>query len=514
MRRLYIAFFTALICFSAIPLLEANQVSENSTTEFLLRDTFYLSHVVKLEREVFEVEGFTLVSHPAPDWNSSFAVVTGFKNDTLTTHILRDVNSVDEARKYFTKKVVAHDVHGMSVRELSLPAKGGTETKLYWVGNRAFRSLEEAEKSLGLIKKAIEDHGGNFEQAVQKVHEVSKEPPLPKKTSPPLRTELEEEFAIKALDWLGFTEYFYGPFYGEPSGERILYQSTFEGSYRTTNFDKRNFGSDTAFWSHRLVFRGIRFVAGTTLDPYVEAIPSVQTDGRDFATNLEVGAGIEWRPFIRSAILQNYQPYGLPILDWIRNTRLFIVYSQRHNIKDKYSDDVKTHNLRAGVGLFKEWGIDLPGFDVFSHQSPYFKGDDLFWGEVFSEFFYNKTNFSAEPDYQSIQSTVAFKFGLKLPRFPLRNNPVNQEFLLMPYFVFENNVNYEHSFSFQNRFYYGWGVRWMPFRDYRFLNNEWLFKTKFFFEYYQNIHYGQEKPVGEVPEKDIRLGVNVSLKRF
>ncbi len=510
-RRILFGLFFLLLTSS---LGFAKEPAKSFPAEALLRDMFVLSHTAKLERDVYEVEGFTLVYHPAKDWNSAYSIVTGFKGDVLTTHILKDVNSVEDARKYFLKNVKPHSFRGINIRELSLASKSGPGMKLYWVGNRAFRSLKDAQKSVGIIKKNIEAQGGSFKRAVVKMREISKEPPPPPKPGKPARAELEEEYAFKALDWLGFTEYLYGPFYGEPAGEKILYQSTFETTYRTTNFTKRDFNALTGFWSHRLVFRGIRFIGGTTVDPYIEAIPSWQSDPSDFATNLEVGAGLEWRPLVRNAFLQNYQPYGLPILDWIRNTRVFLAYSQRKNIKDKYDDAVITNNLRAGVDLFKEWGIDLPSLDVISGESPYFKKSDLFWAELFLQYFYNKTNFSSEPNYQSIQNTEAIRVGIKLPRFPLPDNPINKEFLLMPYWVFENNVNHEHSFFFQNRFYYGYGVRWMPFRDYRFANNEWLFKTKIFFEYYPEIHYGQEKPASEVPEQDIRIGLNMSFRRF
>ncbi len=510
-RRILFGLFFLLL---TVSLGFAKEPAKSLPVEALLRDMFVLSHTAKLERDVYEVEGFTLVYHPAKDWNSAYSIVTGFKGDVLTTHILKDVNSVEDARKYFLKNVKSHSFRGINIRELSLASKSGPGMKLYWVGNRAFRSLKDAQKSVGIMKKNIEAQGGSFKRAVAKMREISKEPPSPPKPGKPARAELEEEYAFKALDWLGFTEYLYGPFYGEPAGEKILYQSTFETTYRTTNFTKKDFNALTGFWSHRLVFRGIRFIGGTTVDPYIEAVPSWQSDPSDFATNLEVSGGLEWRPLVRNSFLQNYQPYGLPMLDWIRNTRVFLVYSQRKNIKDKFDDEVITNNLRAGVELFKEWGVDLPSLDVISGESPYFKKSDFLWSEVFLQYFYNKTNFSSEPDYQSIQNTEAFKVGIKLPRFPLPDNPINQEFLLMPYITFENNVNHEHDFSFQNRFYYGYGVRWMPFRDYRFANNEWLFKTKIFFEYYPEIHYGQAKPASEVPEQDIRFGLNMSFKRF
>ncbi len=166
MRLVRLIIFTGLLCLFSFAFSEAGELSTGPPAETLLRDTFYLSHADKLEREVFEVEGFTLVPHPASDWNSSFSVVTGFRGNVLTTHILKDVNSVDEARKFFQKNVKPYEIHGIYIRELFLQGKKGEGIKLYWVGNRAFRSLDDAKKSVLVVKKTMEQQGASFEEAI------------------------------------------------------------------------------------------------------------------------------------------------------------------------------------------------------------------------------------------------------------------------------------------------------------------------------------------------------------
>ncbi len=483
-------------------------------SETLLRDTFYLNQDVKLKREVFEVEGFFLVPQPAPDWNSSFSIITSAKGNIITTHILKNVNSSDDARKFFLENVKLYDSYGVPIRALALETKTGKKKKLYWVGSRAFRSLNDARKSVKVVKKAIEKQGGDFEEAIRRSNEISKVPAVPAEKPPAPRTAQEEEFLLKMVDWLGFDKYLYGPFYGIPSGEPILYQATFETSYRTTNLSERHFDSDVGYFSNRLVFKGLRFLASTTIDPYVEVTPSLESNGLDYASYVQIAGGFEWRPFARSAFLQNFQPYGLPLLDWLRNLRTYVAYVQNKNIKYKFDDPVKTYSLEAGITLFKEWGIDLPTYERFSSEGKFFKKSDLVWGELYGEYIFDKTNYTAGDNLNCMLYTTAFKIGLKFPRFPLPNNPINEEFLVMPYFLFEDTRNGEFSRFYQNRMFYGWGVRWMPFRDYRFVNNEWLFKTKFFFEYIQDVNYTKNEPDGAVPEKDFRLGVNVSLRRF
>jgi len=486
--------------------------AEEVPAETLLRDTFYVDHAAKLKRTIFEVDDFLLVPTPSPDWNSNFSIVTGFRGSIFTSHVLRDINSVDEARDYFEKNIVLHDDGGIEIRELPLAKKNGTVMPFYWVGNRAFLSMEDARLSVQHIRNEIRNQGGNFEAAIEKVSEIAAPPPEP--VEAPTRPELEEKFALKALDWLGFMDHPYGPLYGEPSGERILYQSTLETTYRTTNFSQRHFDSQVGFWSHRLVFKGIRFLEQTTIDPYVDAVTSLESNGTDFASNLELSAGMEWRPFARAKFTDNVMPGGVQILEWMKNIRFFVAYLQRKNLKDKFDDATHTYNLEAGVNVFKEWGIDLPDMFVFNRDQGMLKKSDFLWGELFMDWIFDKTNFTSGNNLNTFLTTTAFKVGVKWPRFDLPDNPINRELLFMPYFVFEDTRNSEQSRFFQNKYNYGFGVRMMPFRDYRFMNNEWLFKTKLFFEYLMDIHYTKDKPPSAVPEKDIRIGVNMSLRRF
>jgi hypothetical protein len=86
----------------------------------------------------------------------------------------------------------------------------------------------------------------------------------------------------------------------------------------------------------------------------------------------------------------------------------------------------------------------------------------------------------------------------------------------MPYVRFAMIANTRLSNRSDNRYYVSVGIRWMPFRDYRFINNEWLFKTKFFAEYLalgkvRNLKYDDVRPE---PDEDWRIGLAWSLRRF
>jgi len=476
---LSIFIFPPLSLHAEISSSEATEESESSggseseqPQQNLLHDTFYLGHDVKIKREVFDVEGFLLVSHPLPDWNSTFAVVTGFKGNIATTHALKNVNSTDDARKYFLKNVKMHDVEGVTVRELSLERKTGDKVKFYWVGNRAFRSLKDAKRLIEVVKNEIEKSGGDFEDAIEKAGEVPYAAVPPEEKAPTAQSLREEELINKMVGWMGFDKSWYGPFYGVPSGENILYQSTFESTYRSTNLEKRDFNSMVGYFSNRLVFKGLRCFAGTTVDPFIESVPTMDGTGTDYASYLQVAAGLEWRFFANNAFLQNYQPYGIPLLDWMRNLRAYIKYAQHKNIKGKYNDWDKDYDFLAGVSIFKEWGIDLPSVDRYNAEGKYFKKSDLLWGELYGDYAFNKTNFSPVDNPNCFIGVTAFKVGLKLPRIPLPDNPINEEFMLMPYFLYESANNSDFSRYYQNYYFNGFGVRWMPFRDYRFANNE------------------------------------------
>lgn len=482
---------------------------------FILRDTYYLPHSVKVDRDLYEVDGYAIVNQPNPRLNSSFALVTGFEDNVLTTYSLAHMQSVEEAGQYIQKNGVLYEESGMQIRELRVGERNETPVQLYWVGHRAFKTIDDARAAVIQTKANVEALGGDFSTAIESIRKVWKVSAKESVEASKSRPELEEEFLQNLADMTGMNTDFFGPLYGPPYGERILYQSVMEGTYRTTNFEERHFDAYTAFWSHRLVFKGIRFLGDTTIDPFVEVVPAAQTDGDDGDTHLELKAGLEWRPFVRNAYLSNYQPYGVPLLDWLRNLNVFVDYRQRKNIKGRYDDGVKTYDMRAGVALFKEWGVEMPDIYEYHKTGRWFKPNDLFWGEYFMEMYWDKTNFTAGDNLNSfIDSTQAFKIGLKWPRFPLPENPINTDLVLMPYFVFEDARSSDHADFFRNRYYYGWGLRLMPFRDFRFMENEWLFKTKLFVEYLQDIHYTKNKPPGPVPEKDIRLGLNVSLRRF
>ena len=128
-----------------------------------------------------------------------------------------------------------------------------------------------------------------------------------------------------------------------------------------------------------------------------------------------------------------------------------------------------------------------------------------------------KTNFSSEKSFNALLANSSVMIGIKLPGIPLPHNIINDELVLMPYLRFEQTANSSFSFWYQNYYFIATGLRIMPFRTYRWKENEWLSTTRIFAEW---IGIGRDqylKQDGEPSTKvdyDLRFGVSFSSRRF
>ena len=89
--------------------------------------------------------------------------------------------------------------------------------------------------------------------------------------------------------------------------------------------------------------------------------------------------------------------------------------------------------------------------------------------------------------------------------------------LFRSYMRFEHVNNASFSFFYQNQYFIAAGLRIMPFRAYRWKENEWLAKTAIFGEFVgvggDQFVKQNEKPFG-IPNYDLRFGVKFSSRRF
>lgn len=507
MKFFYQTFFSAFIFLFAFTLPAYPQdplpASDPGLAKF--REAFYLPHELRLKYPTYDCLDFILTQQEEKDWNSFFSVITGFDKSILQTRILKDIQTVDEAREYFEKYRKEIKFGGVVISEVTLVNREGKLYKLYWVGQRAFSKLNEAKNAIKSVKKAIEAQGLDFGTSVQAAKKYAEG-----FTGAEKEAAVEEPCVVIKPDWLEQEEGFFTAYDGlnlrsiwgkYPDEDWFLYQSIGEATYRQTNLDDRGFNTfPVGFFFNRLLFRGLKF-AGSSIDPYIEHDLRFEANDLNFNNTIDFAAGLEYRPFRKNKWLESS-----PWTAWIMNFRTFVEYIRREPVKDiiLFSRD---HEVKAGVDYFKEWGIDMPK-----------EGDQdtWLWGELFIDWHFEKTNFSVDDDFDAFIFNDAAKIGIKWPRIPLPKNSINDELVIMPYILYDRVANSGHSSFFQNRFFLGGGVRLMPFRSYRLMNSQWLFRTKIFFEY-EGIgaaQYTKADPPSRVPDRDYRVGVNFSLNRF
>ncbi|MBI4398639.1 MAG: hypothetical protein HY586_05895 [Candidatus Omnitrophica bacterium] len=465
---------------------------------------FYISHELRLKYPTYDCLDFILIQQREDGWNSLFSVVTGSSDGVLETRILKGIQTVDEAREYFEKYAKPFTYEGVTVQEVTLVNKSQELYKLYFVGQIAFSSLKDAQQAIDAVKKEITAADGDFAASVEEAKRYAAsftgEEYVVEKTSEPIpikpNFQEEEDIFFGIYDGVN-PRRFWGKY---PEEDWYVYQAVGETTYRNTNLDSRSFNAQVGYFNNRIVMRGLKFF-GSSVDPYIEATVRFETNDLNFNNTVDFMAGAEYRPFRLNKTLANSV-----WTDWIRNFRVYVIYAQREPIKDIIAGS-RDHDVEAGFDYFKEWGIDMPKEG---------EKDTWLWGELFMDNHFLKTDFSTDDDFSAFIFNNAGKIGFKFPRIPLPKNPINDELVFMPYCFFDQVANSGHSFFYQNRYFIGAGMRVMPFRSYRFLNSQWMFRLKIFGEYigYGGAQYSKAEPPSSVPDRDYRVGLNISLNRF
>lgn len=496
---------------------EAISTSSGSSLEGnIFAKEFYLSPNKRIQSHVIEQQGLLFTESGSREKKSHYAIVTGFAGGAIRTQQLYGIENQKQIQSLMKEKFETADYEGVEIKKLDIPVAEGKEKTIYFVGQKSFASADEAKASVKSLKTIVESDQ-DFQKMVSEAQMMmlAPEAPEPIEIKSPAQSAREEEIMLNYLDKLDFGEKIFGPFQGEGTGESVVWQSFGETTWRLTNLEDENYRDQVFFWTNRIVLKGIRFPLNT-VDPYIEAIPALDSSGVDFKSNLKLFAGIEWRPLARSAWISNFRPMGLPLLEFMKNYRLYLQYGNRHNLKDEITGS-RNHELTSGVSIFYEWGIELPPLDESSPETFADYVSKYIWGEYFGDYRFERTGFSGEDNPNNWIWNSSIILGLKLPGIPLPDNPINEELLFMPYMRFEHVNSTEFSFPYQNRYFVAAGMRWMPFRDYRYKENEWLAKTKIFAEWVGVGKVQNAKDDGEVPyavDYDLRFGVSFSSRRY
>ena len=449
--------------------------------------------------------------------DSEYSIVTDFGGGVVKSRALPGLKDMKAIDGYIKENLKTANFDGVEIRQLALPdAKGGPAKNIFWIGDKSFPSAEAATAEVNSVKTMIASGGGDFAKAVREapVYIPAEEPP-PVAVKTPAQFKKEEELVLKFTDQMGIGEKMFGVFQGAPCGTAITWQSFGATEWRQTNLSANNFNTQVGYWTNRLVFSGIRFPLDN-IAPFIEETVSLQSDNTNYANNLQLFAGLEWRPLARNPWLENFQPFGgIPILEWMRNYRFYIKYGDLYNIKGNIQNS-RDNDLIWGLQCYYEWGTELP---PLSESKPERFTDYIrqyVWGEYFGNYFVSKTGFSSVKGFNAFIANSTVTMGIKLPGIPLPHNFINDELVLMPYLRFEHVNNAEYSFWYQNQFYMAGGLRIMPFRNYRWKENEWLSKLAIYGEWdgigsVQHVKQG-DKPY--IPNYDLRFGVKFSSRRF
>jgi hypothetical protein len=513
-------FFIALFLSIACPAFAQDfpKVPEAKPAPNLYAEYFFTPASQKFDQKINDVRGFQIIKAHSREQDAEYSVVTDFGGGVMKSRALSGLKDMKAIDGYIKANLKTANYEGAEIRRLPLPgANGGPAKDLFWVGDKSFVTPEAAAAEIASVKSRIVSAGGDFAKEVREapVYIPPEEPP-PVAVKTPAQFKKEEDLVLRFTDQMGIGEKMFGVFQGEPCGTPITWQSFGETTWRSTNLAARGFDTQVGYWTNRLVFGGIRFPLNT-IDPFIEETVSLQSDSADYASNLQVYAGLEWRPLARNPWLENFQPFGgIPILEWMRNYRFYIKYGDLYNIKGDITNSRDT-DLIWGIQCYYEWGTELPPLDEGRPEkfTDYLR--QYVWGEYFGNYFVSKTGFSSEKSFNAFIANSTVTMGVKLPGIPLPHNFINDELVLMPYMRFEHVNNAEFSFWYQNQYYVAAGLRIMPFRTYRWKENEWLSKLAIFGEWdgiggAQRVK--QDGKVADVPNYDFRFGVKFSSRRF
>jgi hypothetical protein len=512
----FIAIFLSAACSAFAQ--EPAQTSEVKPAPNPYAEYFFTPASQKFDQKISDVRGFQVIKAHSREQDAEYSVVTDFGGGVMKSRALPGLKDMKAIDGYIKANLKTANYEGVEIRRLPLPsAKGGPAKDLFWVGDKSFVTPEAAAAEIASVKSRIVSGGGDFAKDVREapVYIPPEEPPpVPVKTQAQFRKE--EELILRFTDQMGIGEKMYGVFQGESCGTPITWQSFGETSWRQTNLSAKGFDTQVGYWTNRLVFSGIRFPLNN-IDPFIEETVSLQSDSADYASNLELFAGLEWRPLARNPWLENFQPFGgIPILEWVRNYRFYIKYGDRYNIKGDITNSRDT-DLIWGVQCYYEWGTELPPLDETRPEkfTDYLR--QYVWGEYYGDYSVQKTNFSSEKSFNALLANSSIIMGVKLPGIPLPHNYINDELVFMPYLRFEQTLNSKFSFFYQNYYFVAAGLRIMPFRTYRWKENEWLSKTAIFGEWIgigRDQFLKQDGSPSNVPNYDLRFGIKFSSRRF
>lgn len=263
-------------------------------------------------------------------------------------------------------------------------------------------------------------------------------------------------------------------------GDYFSFLEICDWSYRKTNIYLEDYDF-MGGWSYTKIVwdRIIRDKKSKSLPVgiYISGVIAYSNQDKPWENNYVFGIGVE------KYIFENVK--GFPSL--FKNIRLYAEYLKIGYTKQKAEEWIPNYDYRIGLDIYKDYGIGKEDTNKF------------LWREIWANLSWQKTNFFMK-DYKSVSASMNVKIGFRIPKYT--------QLSLMPYLVIEASGTSKHDFFWQNRGFFGGGLRVMPFQKAKI--DLWN-RFKIFVEYIGTVSYFKEKPTSDIPDFDIRVGFTFSI---
>lgn len=407
-------------------------------------------------------KGFYLKKEATPALNSGVSILVDFEGYGFETQALKDIATIDEAKKYIDDNYKTYTENGIEVRELKL-FYGNNDRVFFWVGDLSFDTLSSAKAFAASIDKPA------LEIQIKKAEEEK----AAKEAEAEANGQKLEKKIIKTIDTIK-----------PPLTPEYM-------SYGDTAVHTQGKDFVSGWWEQKFSFTGYE-IAGQTLDPFISLTPSLSTKEDPWSSKLEVGIGLQYRPW------KDDERFVALYNSWISSLNFYASYLHREPLKGDYNG--ATHDERVGVGLYRDYNL-INNSDIPQTWRSYF------WGDIWSDMSYRSTNFGSDPaNFDSWHASVSATMGVYLPKSIIEAN-------VMPYLLLSAST-IDRGDYWSNSVKGGFGIKITPFRNEKYKAFEWLYGLKIFAEYTDVLEYLKDEPAPGTDESDVRIGISYSHNRY
>jgi len=130
-------------------------------------ENFFATSGSKLDNKITEIRGFPVLKAHSREQNAEYAIVTDFGGGVVKSRSLPGLMDPKAIDTYIKSNLQTAQFEGVEIRQLPVPNAKGDPTTLYWVGDKAFATPQDATAAIVSTKMMVESTGGNFVEAVR-----------------------------------------------------------------------------------------------------------------------------------------------------------------------------------------------------------------------------------------------------------------------------------------------------------------------------------------------------------